>query len=115
MRGARTTMSWLVLVSVCFSGPSAVAAELSPAPSPSASDPLFRFADPRIVESSGLATSPDRDGIVYTHNDSGDVARFFAVDSRGETVAVYTLRGATNVDWGDMASSPTPAGTPPPR
>ena len=40
---------------------------------------LFNFADSRITESSGLGTSSYGDGIVYTHNDSGDTARFFAV------------------------------------
>ena len=78
----------------------------------SASGPLFRFADSRIVESSGLATSSYGDGIYYTHNDSGDSARFFAVDSSGATVAVYTLRGATNVDWEDMAAGTDAAGKP---
>jgi hypothetical protein len=76
------------------------------------SSPLFRFADPRIVESSGLATSSYGDGIVYTHNDSGDQARFFAVGATGATVAVYTLRGAVNTDWEDMASGTDADGRP---
>ena len=70
---------------------------------------MFSFSDPRITESSGLAAS-SFDASVYTHNDSGDSARFFRVDSHGDTVAVYTLRGATNVDWEDMATSTDAAG-----
>jgi hypothetical protein len=45
---------------------------------------LFSFADPEIVESSGLVASADR---VWTVNDSGDTGRVFTVDTAtGETV-----------------------------
>jgi hypothetical protein len=48
--------------------------------------PVFAFADPAIVESSGLVA---QDGLVYTTNDSGDTGRVFAVDpASGETVGV---------------------------
>lgn len=48
--------------------------------------PDFRFSDPAIVESSGLALV---DGLVVTVNDSGDQARVFAVDpATGDTVGV---------------------------
>jgi hypothetical protein len=46
------------------------------------------FADPEIVESSGLVA---RDGLVVTVNDSGDTGRVFSVDrGTGETVGVTT-------------------------
>jgi hypothetical protein len=67
---------------------------------------LFRFDDPRITESSGIETSVRFRKILYTHNDSGDSARFFAVGPHGETRAIYTLRGATNHDWEDMSQGP---------
>ena len=63
---------------------------------------LFRFDDARITEASGLAVACPS-GLVLTHNDSGDTARFFAVDRQGRTVATYSLRGADAVDWEDMA------------
>ena len=51
-----------------------------------APEPAFRFEDPEIVESSGLAVV---DGLVATVNDSGDDGRVFAVDpSTGRTVGV---------------------------
>lgn len=57
--------------------------------------PDFRFTDPAIVESSGLALV---DGLVVTVNDSGDEARVFAVDpATGETVGV-TRWGAEPTD-----------------
>ena len=63
---------------------------------------LFRFDDARITEASGLAVACPS-GLVLTHNDSGDPARFFAVDRQGRTVATYRLQGADAVDWEDMA------------
>lgn len=53
--------------------------------------PVFRFQDPAIVESSGLALV---DGLVITVNDSGDEARVFAVDpATGRTVGVTRWQG----------------------
>src|SRR5690348_8892731 len=87
----------------------ALAASGAPGPSASALFSLFSYADPQITESSGIAAS-SFDDTFYTHNDSGDSARFFRVDAHGNTVAVYTLRGATNVDWEDMATGTDAAG-----
>lgn len=62
--------------------------------------------DNRITESSGLARSTyDRD-ILWTHNDSGDGPRVFAVDRDGQTKAVVTLEGASARDWEDIAAGP---------
>ena len=77
-------------------------------PSPST---LFAYNDPQINESSGIAAS-SFDGTLYTFNDSGDSARFFRVDDRGDTVAVYSLAGARNVDWEDMATAVDENGRP---
>jgi hypothetical protein len=69
---------------------------------------LLRFTDPRISESSGLALSPTRDDIVYTHNDSDAAPEFFAVGLDGQTRARYVLRGAAARDWEGMAASVDP-------
>jgi hypothetical protein len=66
------------------------------------------FADPAIAESSGAARAP-APAWIYTHNDSGDRARFFAVDRTCRTIATWRLRNVTAVDWEDMAAGP--AGT----
>jgi hypothetical protein len=63
-----------------------------------------RLADPRIVESSGLALSRRHPGVVWTHNDSGDQARLFAVGSDGRTRAVLTLAGVEARDWEAVAA-----------
>lgn len=54
---------------------------------------LFHFDDAELTESSGVVASSVREGVYFTHNDSGDVARFFAVDRYGCTLARYTLGG----------------------
>ena len=74
-------------------------------------DPTVAFAlqDPRITESSGLASS-STPGIVFTHNDSGDEPRFFAVDDQGRTRTTYTLPIPQARDWEDMARGPDEQG-----
>ena len=68
---------------------------------------LFFLQDTRITESSGVASYSRSSKVLFTHNDSGDVARFFAIGPRGETLATYTfLNGYTAVDWEDMARGP---------
>ncbi len=55
--------------------------------------------DPRVVESSGLVASRQHPGLAYTINDSGDVARVFAIDiASGDVVGVTTVEGATWYD-----------------
>ncbi len=71
----------------------------------------YRFADPRIDEASGIAVGVRSPGVDYVQNDSGDSARFFAVNATtGRTAAVVTVPGATNVDWEDLAVAPDAAG-----
>lgn len=63
------------------------------------------FQDARITESSGVAAATLTPGVLFTHNDSGDGPRFFAVEaSSGRTLATYTVAGAEAVDWEDMTS-----------
>lgn len=92
----------LIAVTIAVSG--------SGAPQPST---LFRFADPRIPEASGIAAGRASPGVFYVQNDGGDTNRFFAVDRRsGRTAATITVSGARNVDWEDIAVGPDVTGTP---
>ena len=70
----------------------------------------FRFSDPRIRESSGLVSSSIADNVVFTHNDSGDQARFFAVGPDGRTLATYVLPKVQARDWEDIARGPDEQG-----
>ncbi|PQV63727.1 hypothetical protein B1R32_10967 [Abditibacterium utsteinense] len=58
--------------------------------------------DPRLNEVSGLAASRRYPGLFYAHNDSGDTARVFLMNGKGETVAVINLKGAYARDWEDI-------------
>lgn len=72
---------------------------------------LCRFQDPAITESSGVAAGMSSPNLIYTNNDSGDSARFFAVNPRTcRTVATYDVEGAQAVDWEDMAVARGAAG-----
>lgn len=87
-----------------------VAAALAPT-APAAQ--LFDLPDPRITEASGIARGIASPDVYYVHNDSGDTARFFAIDARsGALRAVVKVRGAANHDWEDLAVAPDAAGTP---
>jgi hypothetical protein len=78
-----------------------------------APQPLFHLDDSRIDEASGIARGIASPNVVYVQNDSGDTARFFALDARtGATLATYTVPNATNVDWEDLAVARDRRGVP---
>jgi len=60
---------------------------------------------PKVVdESSGLIKSkryPNKD-VFWTHNDSGDSSRIFAVDSTGKLLRTVNVPKAANVDWEEI-------------
>ena len=76
--------------------------------------PVGNLDFPEIDESSGLTASRRWAGVLWTHNDSGDRARIFAVSPKGRVIipsgsdpAAYrgvTVLGAENVDWEDIAA-----------
>ncbi len=66
---------------------------------------MTEIADKQVNESSGLAASRHTVGVFYTHNDSGDSARFFRFSKKGAVTGVFTLAGARATDWEDMASA----------
>lgn len=63
-----------------------------------------------LSEASGLVASARHPGVYYVHNDSGDRARFFAIDEAGAALASFELRGAKASDWEDVSIGPCPAG-----
>ncbi|HTZ45212.1 MAG TPA: hypothetical protein VMB79_15240 [Jatrophihabitans sp.] len=90
-----------------------VSAPSAPAPAGEPASLLFRLADSRLTELSGLAVGHRSPSVLYAQNDSGDSARFFALDrATGAVRAVCTVPGATNVDWEDLATGPDAAGVP---
>ena len=80
----------------------------------------FHYKDARIKESSGIETSTRFRTITYTHNDSGDTSRFFAIGRRAaparcsRCAARPTTTGRTcppvpATPCGSATSVPTPA------
>ncbi len=63
------------------------------------------LGDPQISESSGIARSNRYGGWYYTHNDSGDSARFWRFNLKGQIVGPIAATGAQSIDWEDMASA----------
>ena len=75
---------------------------------PGAQPPYAEVAHEDLSESSGLATSPARPGIWFTHNDSGGEAELFAFTLDGEVSDIHPVPGAKARDWEDMAAGPCP-------
>ena len=65
-----------------------------------------------ITESSGIVASSRSDDVLFTHNDSGDRPRFYAVDRTCRLLATIDVDGATAVDWEDIARGPARDRTP---
>jgi hypothetical protein len=73
---------------------------------------LLTIGDPRVVESSGLVASRRHLGVVWTHNDSGDAARLFAVGGDGRVRATLRLAGVEARDWEALAAGRDDRGRP---
>ena len=80
------------------------ASKAAPAIAPMLAEPVERakLQSKAIDELSGLAASRRYPGLLWCHNDSGDVARIFAINARGETVATVNFEGIEARDWEDM-------------
>lgn len=57
------------------------------------------------TELSGLVLSQTQPGVLWTHNDSSDRPRVFAVASDGRLLATLDVSGAQAFDWEDIADS----------
>ncbi|MDR2213191.1 MAG: LpqB family beta-propeller domain-containing protein [Pseudomonadales bacterium] len=110
----------LLLGALCFSPRPVIVAESAYAP------PLFaRVTSAPLSELSGLAHSRRQPKVVWAHNDSGDEARLFALDTQGRSILPtyaaltqygdapqmgktqwqgFAVLGASNVDWEDITA-----------
>lgn len=102
---------------------SVVACEPAPPPPPStvydaacnetlvASTP-GSVANLAVDELSGIVASRRNAGVWWVHNDSGNPGAVYAIGDDGGDLGTFTLTGASNVDWEDVAVGPGPiAGT----
>lgn len=61
------------------------------------------IANGQLVETSGMATSYVNESVIWAHNDSGDLPRFFALNKSGTHLGGFMLNGITNIDFEDIA------------
>lgn len=59
-----------------------------------------------LDEASGLAVSWHDPRVLWTHNDSGDRPRLFALRRDGKLLGTFDVPGADAVDWEDLAIGP---------
>jgi hypothetical protein len=64
------------------------------------------LAHEALVEVSGLTASAAHPGAFYTHNDSGDTARVFALGGDGAVLAELALTGVVATDFEDIGTGP---------
>lgn len=74
---------------------------------------LCRITDPRLQEISGLAYSTVQPGVLWTHNDSGDGARLYALDANTcKVLGVLRIDGVPGQDIEAMAAGVNAKGDP---
>lgn len=70
----------------------------------------FPVENLEIDEASGVVASAQHDDVYYVNNDSGDLARFFAVGGDGADQGTFTLEAGTHDDFEDIALGPCSVG-----
>jgi len=60
--------------------------------------------DSQLAEISGLAASRRHRNVLWLHDDGGNPARLFAVNTDGDRLATLRIEGITKTDWEDMAA-----------
>ena len=60
--------------------------------------------DSQLAEVSGLAASRRHRDVLWLHDDGGNPARLFAINTDGDRLATVRIEGVTKTDWEDMAA-----------
>jgi hypothetical protein len=105
LRWARTLpLAVLIFASFALSlGHSVKVAPLPPAASYGEATQIGTITSQSLAEISGMTPSRTARGLWWVHNDSGDKARIYLIDERGKLHGRFTVTGARNRDWEDMA------------
>ena len=118
-RSVAVVLAALIAGACADSSPSTTPTSSTAAPASSTAPALARLAfgppvlrgeiaDEDVAESSGLVASRRYPGRLWTHNDSDQPPVLFCVEADGSSCGVFTVDGATNVDWEDIAAGPGP-------
>jgi hypothetical protein len=59
-----------------------------------------------LNEISGIVSSRKNPGILWIHEDSGNTAQLFALNTRGDLLGTITIEGPAAKDWEDIAIGP---------
>jgi hypothetical protein len=97
-----------VLIFACFAlspGFSRKIDPIRPAASYSEATQIGTITSQSLAEISGMTPSRTTRGLWWVHNDSGDKARIYLIDSSGKLHGRFAITGARNRDWEDMAGS----------
>jgi hypothetical protein len=73
-----------------------------------APDQSAALTDPVLNEVSGVAASHTQPPLLWVHDDSGGAPAVYAIRPDATLVGTYTIEGATNTDWEDIAVGPGP-------
>ena len=72
---------------------------------------LGAIENKQIGESSGIVASYRNKGLLWTHNDSGDKNRVFAIDANGKGTREFYVEGSNNRDWEAISMATFPEGS----
>jgi len=61
-----------------------------------------------LDEASGLAMSHHYTNVLWSHNDSGDESRIYAMSLQGKHLGIFQLKDTEAIDWEDIACGPGP-------
>lgn len=104
---------FLLILSGIFSGCNSVSSSQTTNDNRAVKDISTDYDEPKIVgtiksneitESSGIVASKCQENVFWTHNDSGDAAFVYAINSSGEKLGTYRVKNAKAVDWEDIAA-----------
>ncbi|MCC7106533.1 MAG: hypothetical protein IT307_15450 [Chloroflexi bacterium] len=109
--GAVRTASPLVAVPA-RPGPTRPDASPAPACRYGAARKIASLQERAVQEASGLTYSLRSPTLLWTHNDSGNNPRLYALDGSGQRLATVQVEGASNVDWEDIGIGPGRNGQP---
>lgn len=104
MTANRDCARLLLVLVLIFSGRAALAITISPP------QHVGTISTSTLSETSGIVGSRSLPGILWVHNDSGDSARFYAINAAGALQGTFSLTGATATDWEDIAMGPKAGG-----
>jgi hypothetical protein len=99
-------ISFVSFLFVCFVFSLGFSEMVDPGPPVSAyGEPaqIGTITDKSLAEISGMTPSRAARGMWWVHNDSGDKPRIYLIDASGKLQARFTVTGARNRDWEDLA------------